>query len=48
MAVKKRCGFCRKVLREDGTCSNEACPRYVPQPMEQEEDKADKEDKEEA
>lgn len=43
MAVKKRCPFCLKKLREDGTCSNHDCPRYVP-----EEDKAeDKSDKEE-
>ena len=31
MAVKKRCNFCRKVLREDGTCQNPQCPRYVPE-----------------
>lgn len=31
MAVKHRCGFCRKVLREDGTCANPQCPRYVPE-----------------
>ena len=31
MAVKKRCGFCHKVLRPDGTCSNPDCPRYVPE-----------------
>lgn len=28
--VKHRCGFCRKVLRADGTCANPDCPRYVP------------------
>lgn len=31
MAVKKRCNFCRKHLRPDGTCSNPDCPRYVPE-----------------
>ena len=31
MAVKHRCGFCRKVLRTDGTCANPDCPRYVPE-----------------
>lgn len=30
MAVKKRCGFCLEVVRADGTCPNEECPRYVP------------------
>lgn len=30
MAVKKRCNFCRKYLRPDGTCQNPECPRYVP------------------
>lgn len=29
--VKKRCNFCRKYLRPDGTCSNPDCPRYVPE-----------------
>lgn len=36
MAVKHRCGFCRKVLRKDGTCANEECPRYVPEVVEEE------------
>lgn len=31
MAVKKRCNFCRKYLRPDGTCQNPNCPRYVPE-----------------
>jgi hypothetical protein len=31
MAVKKRCNFCRKYLRPDGTCANPDCPRYVPE-----------------
>lgn len=30
MAVKHRCGFCRRILRENGTCKNPSCPRYVP------------------
>lgn len=29
--VKKRCIRCRKELREDGTCQNPNCVRYVPQ-----------------
>lgn len=33
MAVKHRCMFCRKVLREDGTCQNLKCPRYTPEPQ---------------
>jgi hypothetical protein len=35
MAVKKRCIFCRKHLREDGTCQNPECPRYTPKQEEQ-------------
>ena len=27
--IKKRCGFCAHVLREDGTCANQRCPNYV-------------------
>jgi len=42
--VKHRCGFCRKVLRADGTCANQNCPRYVPEENEQpkQEETADK------
>ena len=29
--IKKRCIRCLKVLREDGTCPNEDCPKYVPE-----------------
>ena len=36
MAVKKRCNFCLKKLREDGTCANPSCPRYVPEQPEEE------------
>jgi hypothetical protein len=36
LKIKHRCGFCRKVLREDGTCANEDCPRYVPEKTEEE------------
>lgn len=43
MAVKHRCGFCRKVLRSDGTCANEECPRYVPEVVEEEETHATEE-----
>jgi hypothetical protein len=31
MAVKKRCIFCRKVVRADGTCQNPKCPLYKPE-----------------
>ena len=31
MAIKKRCIFCRKVVRPDGTCQNEKCVLYVPE-----------------
>jgi hypothetical protein len=36
LKIKHRCGFCRKPLREDGTCPNEKCPRYVPEVTEEE------------
>jgi hypothetical protein len=39
LKIKHRCGFCRKPLREDGTCANESCPRYVPEVTEPEEPK---------
>lgn len=35
MAVKKRCGFCLRVVRADGTCANKSCPRYVPDKTEE-------------
>lgn len=41
--VKKRCIRCRKELREDGTCQNPNCVRYVPEP-EPEDEKKDKND----
>ena len=28
--VKKRCPFCNKRLRPDGTCQTKTCPLYVP------------------
>lgn len=31
MAVKKRCFFCHKHTRPDGTCQTEGCPLYVPE-----------------
>ena len=40
--VKHRCNYCHKVLREDGTCQNPECPRYVP-----EGDKAEDKDEDE-
>jgi hypothetical protein len=45
MAVKKRCPYCLKKLREDGTCANPNCPRYVPENAEG--DKAEDKDEEE-
>lgn len=30
-AVKKRCIRCLKVLRDNGTCQNPSCPKYVPE-----------------
>lgn len=36
--VKKRCIRCRKDLREDGTCQNPNCVRYVPGPEPEPED----------
>lgn len=29
--IKKRCGRCLRVLRDDGTCQNKQCVRYVDQ-----------------
>lgn len=31
LKIKKRCNFCLKHLRADGTCQNPQCPRYVPE-----------------
>ena len=31
LKIKKRCIRCLKVLREDGTCPNEKCPKHVPE-----------------
>ena len=31
MAITKRCIRCRQPLREDGTCQNPNCVRYVPE-----------------
>ena len=30
LKIKKRCIRCLKVLREDNTCPNPKCPKYVP------------------
>lgn len=38
MAVKKRCVRCRKPVRDNGTCQNEACVMYVPDTMEAEQE----------
>lgn len=31
MAIKKRCIRCMKYLRDDGTCQNPNCVKYVPE-----------------
>lgn len=44
MAVQKRCKRCLKPLREDGTCQNPNCVKYVPEseiPAEQEKETAE-------
>lgn len=40
--VNKRCIRCRKPLREDGTCQNPACVRYVPEPNDKKNEKGGK------
>lgn len=30
LKIKRRCIRCMEPLREDGTCQNEKCPRYMP------------------
>lgn len=30
LKINKRCVRCMKILREDKTCPNPKCPRYVP------------------
>ncbi|SHE64620.1 hypothetical protein [Schwartzia succinivorans] len=39
--IKKRCIYCRQVLRENGTCQNPNCVRYTPP-----KDETEKNDKE--
>ena len=41
--ITKRCIRCRKPLRENGTCQNPKCVRYVPdpEPEKKEEEKND-------
>ena len=46
MAVKHRCGFCRNVLRADGTCAEPDCPRYVPEKTETEQPKQEQTEEE--
>ena len=31
LKIKRRCIRCLTVLRENGTCPNEECPKYVPE-----------------
>lgn len=38
MAVRKRCVRCRKPVRDDGTCQNEACVMFVPEHVETEQE----------
>ena len=33
--VKKRCPYCHKHTRPDGTCQTEGCPLYVPKVTEE-------------
>ena len=43
MAVKKRCPYCLKKLRAEGTCQNPDCVRYTePKDTEADKDKAEK------
>ena len=35
LSIKKRCIRCRRYLREDGTCQNPDCVRYVPDKTEE-------------
>ena len=42
LKIKKRCIRYLKVLREDGTCPNEKCPKYVPDKAEAEPVKTNK------
>lgn len=41
MAIKKRCVRCLKPVREDGTCQNPNCVKYVPVKQTNTEDKND-------
>lgn len=45
--VTKRCIRCRKPLREDGTCQNPNCVRYVPEENESDGETKDEEKKSE-
>lgn len=36
LKIKRRCIRCLTVLRENGTCPNEDCPKYVPNKVEAE------------
>ena len=40
--LKKRCIRCLHILRDDGTCPNEKCPKYVPDKVEAEPVKTNK------
>ena len=31
LKIKRRCIRCLMVLRENGACPNEKCPKYVPE-----------------
>ena len=45
--ITKRCIRCRKPLREDGTCQNPKCVRYVPEENEGDSEANDEEKKSE-
>jgi hypothetical protein len=45
MAVKKRCPFCNKRLRPDGTCQTKTCPLYVPEESPADTNKQEEEEK---
>ena len=40
LKIKKRCIRCLTVLRENGTCPNEECPKYVLEAKQQENENA--------
>ena len=39
--IKRRCIRCLTVLREDGTCNNKKCSRYIPEKPKEENTEAE-------